>query len=103
MAEIFTIGGRHLDVEQFFAQTLATARANLSYVQGSERAAALRQVAREALQEAHSTLSQSAFFACLDALGGQEAVVERLVTMLRLPAPACAEAIKAFQDEVARR
>jgi hypothetical protein len=68
-----------IDAAQFYANALQTARANLTYMEGTARANALRHVAREALQEAHSTLSQPDFFAALDALGGQQAVIEKLV------------------------
>ena len=79
MAELHTIRGRRLDSEAFYAQALATTRANLPYATDA------RQAAREALQEAHSSLSQAAFFACLDALGGREALLERLCTDASLP------------------
>lgn len=71
------------DHARFLRQAILTARANLAYVQGSERQEeTLRQVAREALQEAHSALPQAAFFACLDALGGQQAAVGAIVAAL---------------------
>lgn len=72
-----------MDTTQFLAQAIATARANLAYVQGSERDAAEREAARSALQEAHSTLSQRDFFAALDALGGQDAAITQIVAGLR--------------------
>lgn len=73
-----------IDTTQFFTKLLATARANLSYTQGTERdSGSVRQAAREALQEAHSSVSQPAFFAALDALGGQQAVLERLAQALQ--------------------
>jgi hypothetical protein len=73
----------HIDPEHFYQQALTTARATLCYVTGSERTSStIRQCAREALQEAHTSLSQAAFFACLDALGGHAAVLDRLSTAL---------------------
>lgn len=82
MAAIRTIHGRTLDGERFYQQALATARATLASVQDSARDGALRQVARETLQEAHSALGQQDFFACVDALGGQQALITRLVADL---------------------
>lgn len=69
----------------YFSRFLATARANLAYVGGTERPQAYRQAAREALQEWHSSLSQPEFFAVLDALGGQQALLERLEAALAIP------------------
>jgi hypothetical protein len=74
-----------MDTTRFLQQAITTARANLAYVQGIERASAARAVARAALQEAHSALSQRAFFAMLDALGGHEAVVQQIVAALEQP------------------
>lgn len=73
----------YMGTTQFFAHLLATARANLASVQGSERTPdTYRAVAREALQEAHSGLSQPAFFAAMDALGGQEAAIRQVAMVL---------------------
>ena len=73
------------DPATFYQQALVTAQANLTYVEGTDRVSAMRQAAREALQEAHSSLGQAAFFAALDALGGQQTVLERLERDLRDP------------------
>ena len=68
-----------MDTHAFYTHLLSTTRANLSYVQGSERTPdVVRQAASAALQEANSTLSQAAFFAAVDALGGQQAVLDCL-------------------------
>ena len=66
-----------VNTDQFFSMALTTARRNLLYAQDA------RQAAREALQEAHSSLSQAAFFAALDALGGEQAALAQLMEALR--------------------
>jgi len=70
-----------MDTTQFLQQLIATARANLA-ASATQRAgggtATPREAARAALQEAHSALSQTTFFAAMDALGGQAAVLARL-------------------------
>jgi hypothetical protein len=68
-----------LDTAQFEAQAVGTARRNLPYCHDA------RQAAREALAEAHSSLSQQAFFACLDALGGPQVVLDRIERALKEP------------------
>ena len=68
-----------IDPTQVFAYVLDTARRNLP------AAACPRQAAREALQQAQRYLSQSAFFACLDAVGGQEAALDLLERTLVPP------------------
>lgn len=68
-----------MDTQQFFQRALELARANLPYTQtpgDKERAA------KSALEEAHVNLSQRDFFAAVDALGGHEALVTRLVAAL---------------------
>jgi hypothetical protein len=80
MAELSMPGGRHVNPEQFYRHALATAKANHAYVEGTRSASTARQMAREALGEAYSSNSQATYFACLDALGGELAVLNRIVT-----------------------
>jgi hypothetical protein len=68
-----------IDPTQVFAHVLDTARRNLP------AAASARQAAREALQQVQGHLSQSAFFACLDAVGGQEATLDLIERTLAPP------------------
>jgi hypothetical protein len=82
MANIWTIGGRHVNPEQFYRRALATAKANHVYVEGTRSASTARQMAREALGEAYSSNSQATYFACLDALGGEQAVIKRIATAM---------------------
>lgn len=76
-----------IDNDTFFAYAVQRAQAYYAYacVQGSERTeGTARQAARDALQELHSTLSQRGFFAALDALGGQQEVIERIARIVIL-------------------
>jgi hypothetical protein len=68
-----------IDPTQVFVHVLDTARRNLPAVTSA------RQAAREALQQAQRCLSQSAFFACLDAVGGQEAALDLIECILGPP------------------
>lgn len=84
MCELLTVAR---DPEHLYRRTLATACASLASVQDSARGlVTARQVAREALQEAGSCLPQAAFFACLHALGGHEAVIHRISAALKVDA-----------------
>ena len=81
------------DPVQVFAHVLDTARRNLDVARRNLDAARRnrpatanpRQAAREALQQAQHHLSQSAFLACLDTMGGQEAVLDRIERLLVPP------------------
>jgi hypothetical protein len=64
--------------DTWYAHVFKTAQHNL------QEGASARQAAREALQEAHSALSQAAFFAALDACGGQPGVLDRLAQDLAM-------------------
>lgn len=67
---------------RFFAHALEIARANLAQPLPGYTA---RDAAREALQEAHSALSQPSFFGMVDALGGHAALMEQLEAALLAP------------------
>src|SRR4029450_4069868 len=75
------------DPVQVFAHVLDTARRNLDTARRNRLATAdPRQAARGALQPAQRPLGQSAFLACLDTMGGQEAALDRIERLLAPPA-----------------
>jgi hypothetical protein len=80
MPELIMPGGRRVNPDQFYRHALATAKANHDYVEGTRSASTARQMAREALGEAYSSVDQAGYFACVDALGGEQAVIDRIVT-----------------------
>ena len=69
-----------MDTTQFFAQAIKTAQANMqaNLTMASPAGYTARHAAKDALDEAHSSLSQPAFFGMLDALGEYQALVERI-------------------------
>lgn len=74
------------DPVQVFAYVLDTARRNLDTARRNQSATVNpRQAACEALQQAQRHLSQSAFLACLDTMGGQEVALDRIERLLAPP------------------
>ena len=74
-----------VDIEKFVGQLLTSAQANLEASRAMRPdygASTAHDAVREALQEAHSSLSQPAFFAALDALGGQRTAMDIMETKL---------------------
>lgn len=59
-------GDTMMETAQFTAMLIDTARANLPSAQGDTLETRAREAARAALTEAHSTISQQDFFACMD-------------------------------------
>ena len=68
----------HLDTWKAHALAVATR----NYAARTDPLMSPRDAAREALAEAHSSLSQPAFFTAVDALGGHAAVVRWLAAQI---------------------
>lgn len=68
-----------MDTQQFFQRALEIARSNLPY---TENPGDKERAAKSALEEAHVNLGQRDFFAAVDALGGHDALIQRLVAAL---------------------
>lgn len=64
-----------VNTTQFFTQLVETARKDLAHPVPGVTGYTARNAAQDALDEAHSALSQPQFFAALDALGGQQAAL----------------------------
>lgn len=68
-----------MNAQKFYRHALEIARANLPYTEPTgDKAKAVR----SALQEGHVNLGQAEFFMCIDALGGHDALIERLIAEL---------------------
>ena len=66
-----------MNTTQFLDELVRTAKRTLPYCDNDKD-----QAAQAALDEAHVNLSQESFFALTDALGGQKAVLEQIVSQL---------------------
>lgn len=66
----------------FLAHAIDLARENLPYTSAGDVAHRATCAARSALQEAHCNLGQREFCAALDALGGHDAVMRRIIDAL---------------------